>query len=160
MIRRRKNRAGFTLIEVMVAAALAGMSLVVMFGFHSQAVRSNRNADRLTDCTYLAQTQMERLLALDWEGGVRPSDLDDLGVDAATLGMWDPFEHPATPTAVNAANTTDTALGGLVYTVTWDVTDMDASATWLRLRVRCTFPDAALGTTSGATISSYRYRDS
>ena len=52
-------RRGFTLVEVLVASALLGASLIVMFGFHSQAVRANMNARRLTDCTYLAQAQME-----------------------------------------------------------------------------------------------------
>ena len=57
------GRGGFTLVEVMVASALLGASLIVMFGFHAQAVRSNMNARRMTDCTYLAQSQVENLLA-------------------------------------------------------------------------------------------------
>jgi prepilin-type N-terminal cleavage/methylation domain-containing protein len=156
----RRRTAGFTLIEVLVASALLGMSLVVMFGFHSQAVRSNMNAHRLTDCTYLAQTQMERLLSMDWQQGARPTDLNDGGVDASTLTMWANLEQPATPVIVNAANNTDPALGPTLYSVTWDVTDMDANETWVRLRVRCTYPDSAFNTFHGTTISSYRYRDS
>ena len=57
------NRAtrGFTLIEIMVASAVMGFALVVMISMHSQAVRSNMHAKRMTDCTYLAQAQMEQL---------------------------------------------------------------------------------------------------
>lgn len=156
----RRGRGGFTLIEVMVAAALAGMSLVVMFGFHSQAVRSNMNAHRLTDCTYLSQTQMERLLSMDWDDGSRPADLVDGGSDASSVDAWTALEHPGTTVLVNAANNTDPTLGPVLYTVSWDVTDMDADETWVRLRVRCTYPDSAFGTFHGTTISSYRYRDS
>ena len=156
----RARRAGFTLIEVMVAAALVGMSLVVMFGFHTQAVRSNMNAHRLTDCTYLAQTQMERLLSMDWAQASRPGDLSDAGGDASSATVWAALEQPLTPVVVNAANGVDTSLGPVMYTVTWDVTDMDANQTWVRLRVRCTYPDSAFNTFHGTTISSYRYRDS
>ena len=159
-ITTRRSRAGFSLIEVMIAAALAGMSLVVMFGFHTQAVRSNMNAHRLTDCTYLSQTQMERLLAMDWDDGSRPADLVDGGADASAGDLWTALEHPVSPAAVNSANDTDPTLGPVIYTVTWDVTDMDANETWVRLRVRCTYPDAAFATFHGTTVSSYRYRDS
>lgn len=159
--RARRARAGFTLIEVLIASALLGLSLVVMFGFHTQAVRSNMNAHRLTDCTYLAQTQMERLMAVQWAQSSRPSDLVDAGgPDPATLSMWDALEHTPASLPVNAAFDTDPTHGPAIYTVSWDVEDMDANATWLRLRVRCTYPDAAFSTWHGTTISSYRYRDS
>lgn len=157
---RRPARRGFTLVEVLVASALLGMSLVVMFGFHSQAVRSNMNARRLTDCTYLAQTQMERLLGVQWNDGSRPTDLVDAGgPDPAGLSMWDALEH-TTAAPVNAAFNTDTTYGPAMYSISWDVEDMDADETWIRLRVRCTYPDAQFGGYHGTTISSYRYRDS
>lgn len=157
----RRRRGGFTLVEVLIASALLGLSLIVMFGFHTQAVRSNMNAHRLTDCTYLAQTQMERLLAADWAGSTPPSDLVDAGgADPATIDMWASLESPSLPTAVNAANQATTVEGPRIYTVTWDVENMDGDATWVRLRVRCTYPDSQFGTSHGTTISSYRYRDS
>ena len=59
---RPVGRQGFTLIESLIATGLLGFSLIVMFGFHSQAVRSNNHARKMTDCTYLAQLQMERLI--------------------------------------------------------------------------------------------------
>ena len=69
----QKRRQGFTLIEVLIATAMLGFSLLVMFGFHSQAVRSNMHARKMTDCTYLSQLQMERLLSLRWTDVIRPS---------------------------------------------------------------------------------------
>ena len=45
--RARRSRRAFTLIEVLVATALLGFSLIVMFGFHAQAVRSNREARKV-----------------------------------------------------------------------------------------------------------------
>jgi prepilin-type N-terminal cleavage/methylation domain-containing protein len=157
-------RRGFTLVEVLVASALLGASLIVMFGFHSQAVRANMNARRLTDCTYLAQAQMERLLSLTWtDAAGRPTDLQaDFGVasDPTSLGMWDDFEHPGgTITPVNAANSTDESLGPALYTVSWDVENLDSDETWVRLRVRCTYADPTFDTSHGTTISSYRFTD-
>lgn len=156
-----RNRGGFTMVEVMIAAALLGFSLIVMFGFHGQAVRANMNARRLTECTYLAQTQMERLLASDWSSTSRPSDMVEGGLDASVVGMWDDLEWPSSPTPVGATNsTTETHILPTLYRITWDVEDMDTDATWVRLRVRCTYEDSAFNTRHGTTISSFRYRDS
>lgn len=159
----RSPRAGFTLVEVMVASAILGASLIVMFGFHSQAVRSNLNARRLTDCTYLAQTQMERLLAQDWEESNRPSDLSEGMRNDTWMGTesWEKLSWPdPDPLVVNAAFDTDEALGPVLYSLSWDVEDMDDNATWARVRVRCTYDDAAFNTKHGTTISSFRFRDS
>jgi len=160
----RRSRLGFTLIEVMIASAILGLSLVVMFGFHSQAVRSNMNAHRMTDCTYLAQSRLEGLLAEDWTSSTSPTDLQDLGADASTVGDVDDFEHPGTVSLVNAANDTDVAHGALMYQVSWDVEGMGGTTAttddWLRIRVRCTYPDSQFNTEHAATISSYRFRDS
>lgn len=159
------RQAGFTLIEVMIASAILGLSLVVMFGLHSQAVRSNMNAHRMTDCTYLAQSQLEHLLAEDWSRTTSATDLTDLGgADPATMETWDALEHvPANP-YVNAANDTDVLHGALIYAVTWDVEGMGGTTAsgddWLRLRVRCTYPDSQFNTRHAATVSSYRFRDS
>ncbi len=157
----RRVRHGFTLVEVMIAAALLGFSLIVMFAFHSEAVRSNMNARRLTDCTYLAQGQMERLLAMQWERNASLWEVTDGGGDAAALSMWENLEWPASPTDVNSSNsTTATFLQPALYTVTWDATSMDDDDTWVRLRVRCTYEDPAFATRHGTTVSSFRYRDS
>ncbi len=158
-----RSRRGFTLIEVLIATALLGFSLVVMFGFHSQAVRSNMHARKISDCTYLAQLQLERLLSLPWNDAYRHPDLEDNDADAtADDDAWAWLEHPAggaEPTAINALNGTDETYGVPVYYVTWDVEDLDDSGTWTRLRVRCTYKDQAFDVWKGTTISSYRFRD-
>lgn len=164
-LRLRRARAGFTLIEVLVAVSLLGFSLLVMFGYHRQALRSNMHARRMTDCTYLAQTQMERLLSLPWTESSRPSDLEDsVGADpTSSADPWTYLEQPnggAAPTPVNGANSTDTTFGSSSYYITWDVQDMNTDATWARLRVRCTYYDEAFDSYHGTTVSSYRYRDS
>ena len=90
-----RARRGFTLIEALIATALLGFSLVVMFGFHSQAVRSNMHARKITDCTYLAQLQIERLIALPWTETSRPTALTDLGSDGSSTDSWVDLPHPS-----------------------------------------------------------------
>jgi prepilin-type N-terminal cleavage/methylation domain-containing protein len=153
---------GFTLVEVLIATALLGFSLVVMFGFHAQAARSNAEARKITACTYLAQSQLEQLLALGWNQVSRPAELDSPLGDLTGAGdPWADLPHEDTlKPYVNAANSTDTALGELIYRVTWAVTEMDsAPVTWVRLRVRCAYYDQRFATWHGTTVSSYRYRD-
>ncbi len=158
----RGSQAGFTLIEALVATALLGFSLVVMFGFHNQAVRSNMHARKMTDCTYLAQAQMEKLMALPWNASTgTPTDLSDGITDAS--GEWDYLEHPnggTVPTQMNAAMEYTDTLGQPEYYVTWDVEDMDSSPTWVRVRVRCQYRDDAFNRWHGTNVSSYRFRDS
>ena len=161
---RFRRRGGFTLVEVLIASALVGFSLVVMFGFHAQAARSVLHSRKLTSCTYLAQAQLEQLLSLAWTSSSRPSDLEDLG-DDDTSGSdpWVWLEHPSSgdqPSAVNAAANSDTTYGQASYFVTWDVEDMDTDETWLRIRVRCAYEDERFDRYKGTTISSYKFRDS
>jgi prepilin-type N-terminal cleavage/methylation domain-containing protein len=157
---RLHTRRGFTLVETLIATALLGFSLIVMFGFHSQAVRSNLHARKITDCTYLAQLQIERLIALPWTDASRPDQLVDLGGDGSASDSWVDLPHPSGgPDAVNAAHSTDTDEGQATYFVSWDVEEMDSDATWVRLRVRCKYEDKAFNVWKGTTISSYRFRD-
>lgn len=159
----RRSRQGFTLVEVLIATALLGFSLIVMLGLHGQAVRSNAHARRMTACTYLAQTQLERLLSLPWNANFRHGDLVDTMVDPTSAADdWAFLEHPsggAQPTPVNMSNAPSDILGQPIYYVTWDIEDMDADGTWTRLRVRCQYEDERFNTWKGTTISSYRFRD-
>lgn len=158
------QRRGFTLIEVLIATVLLSFSLIVMFGFHTQAMRSNMYARKLTDCTYLSQMQMERLLSMPWTDADRPDELLDSESDPTTSGdLWAYLEHPngsgVAPNPVNAKNNSDEDQGPLNYYLTWDVADMDDEGTWARIRVRCIYEDEAFNTWRGTTIASYRFQD-
>jgi hypothetical protein len=114
--------------------------------------------------TYLAQTQIERLLALPWTAEDRHADLQDNLTDMTASGdEWAFLEHPSSggqPDALNAANEDEDSLGTPTYFVTWDLEDVDADSTWTRIRVRCQFFDNTFNYWRGTTISSYRFRDS
>jgi prepilin-type N-terminal cleavage/methylation domain-containing protein len=157
------TRRGFTLLEVLIATALLSFSLIVMFGFHAQALRSNLHARKITDCTYLAQNKMEQLTSLEWTPVMRPASLVDTMDDQTSASQpWAWLEYPnggGQPAGVNASGQTSATDGQPIYFVTWDVQDMDAAATWMRIRVRCVYEDQRFNTWTGTTISSYKYRD-
>ena len=163
----RFPRSGFTLVEVLIATALLGFSLVVMFGFHAQAARSNAEARKITACTYLAQTQMERLHALRWTQTSRPTELNaPLGDTTVPADPWADLPHydgvdipPVNAAFQHAPDAGESDYGEKIYRVTWAVEEMDAEPTWLRLRVRCSYYDQRFATSRGTTISSFRYRD-
>ena len=160
-----RDRAGFTLVEALIASALRGFSLIVMFGFHSQAVRSNMHARKMTDCTYLAQLKMEQLQSVPWTGVVLPTTLDATGSDPTTsTNQWATLPHlngeefgDAGPVDAQNQRVATTTPG---YWVSWDVESMDTDETWARIRVRCVYQDRAFNQWRGTTISSYRFRDS
>lgn len=161
----RRGRGGFTLVEALIASALLGFSLIVMFGFHSQAVRSNMHARKMTDCTYLAQLKMEQLQSVPWTEASMPSTLDTSGTDTtSTSNLWATLPHlngeeSGDPGPVDAQNQrVSTTTPG--YWVSWDVESMDAEETWARIRVRCVYQDRAFNQWRGTTISSFRFRDS
>lgn len=159
------GRGGFTLIEALIASALLGFSLIVMFGFHSQAVRSNMHARKMTDCTYLAQLKMEQLQSVPWTADSTPAALQDLGADPTTWG--DPWQtlmqlHDAgtgTGGPVNSRNER-VPVNEAGYWVSWQSEAMDTDNTWVRLRVRCVYQDRTFNQWRGTTISAYRFRDS
>jgi prepilin-type N-terminal cleavage/methylation domain-containing protein len=161
---QRSRKRGFTLLEVMIASGILASSLLFVFSFHSQAVRLNKNAKSLTDCTYLAQAKMERLLMLRWTQSSMHADLKDSGgADPTTASApWAYLEHPnssSAPPGTNASGTPNVNLGPRRYYVTWDSSIMDSNKTWMRIRVRCQYEDTTFNTTKGTTISSYRFRD-
>ena len=158
---RAGANAGFTLVEALIATALLGFSLIVMFGFHSQAVRSNMHARKMTDCTYLAQTQLERLIALPWTASSTHADLSDISADStSSADPWVTLEHPSSGLAARtAANETAGTYGEPSYFVTWDIEEMSSTGEWVRLRVRCQYRDEAFNQWHGTTVSSYRFRD-
>ena len=164
------KRRGFTLIEVLVASTLLGFALIVMFGMHAQALRSNMHAKKMTDCAYLAQSQMEHLLQRGWLQGNTPSVLTNTSLDATTdcngvsppqhcAGMWVDMEHTGASSGYTPAMLPSLTYGPRSYSLTWDVLPMDSSSTWMRLRVRCSYTDNAFLSTHGTTISNYRFRD-
>lgn len=53
-----KNKSGFTLIEVVLALAILGMSFAVLFGLAGTSMRTSARAETVTIATMLARQKM------------------------------------------------------------------------------------------------------
>lgn len=61
MIDKKRRRAGFTLVEIMVAVVILAVGLLGMAAMTIMVIRGNRMAVRQTNATNLAQQLLERL---------------------------------------------------------------------------------------------------
>jgi len=165
--KRTHGAAGFTLLEVVLAAGLLGFGLLSLFMLHNVAIGSNRHAGRLTTSMRLAQKQMEYLQGLPWPSGNDPSgDLEVTNMDLSTHA--DPyafFAHPTgtagqQPSPVNMLGTTLSGDGPLMYYLTWDVSyPFTDDGTIVQMIVRAVFYNGSTGRLHGVTLSSFKYQD-
>lgn len=163
---------GFTLVEVLIATALLGFALIVMFGLHNQSVRSNVMARKVTDCTYLSQSKMEELLATEWNSSDGRSSGQLADGTAGVTTTYDSLYQPSggsDPGAVNAiwepVGSESAGQPAATYYVTWEVEDNSDNGEWVQVWVRCAWDDRqflgeGVGNTRHATtISSYKFID-
>jgi prepilin-type N-terminal cleavage/methylation domain-containing protein len=59
--RRRDGQDGFTLIELMIAMAILGISMIAAVSMHFGTARNNTNGNIITQANMLAKTQLETL---------------------------------------------------------------------------------------------------
>jgi general secretion pathway protein I len=72
------SNCGFTLIEILVAISILGISLVVVLQLFSGALKSGRVSDQYTRGIFYAQETMEEiLLRTELTPGVEEGDFDD-----------------------------------------------------------------------------------
>ena len=114
---RRADRKGLSLLEAVLASAIIGASFVAFFGLAGQTMASASDARHATICTFLAEGQLNRLLALRWVRGVAPtastnnySEFNDLVADPSDAATSEvdasdyrystySLEHPDTVTS-------------------------------------------------------------
>lgn len=99
---RQRDKRGFTIIEVMIVLAIAGVIMLVVFLAVPALQRSSRNTQRKSDATHLAG------LISDWQsnhGGVPLTKLNDSTQAAGpdlTNENFSVITKPAANTAVSA----------------------------------------------------------
>lgn len=72
-----KNRAqGFTLLEVMIALAIAGIALVTLLSLSNRSIGVNDRLQKITQATLLAQEKMSEIEAAA-EGGLLQFTADE-----------------------------------------------------------------------------------
>ncbi len=142
---RRDLRAGFTLLEAVVALAILAVGLLAMLGMQLQAVRQSEWGRHTTDAGRIARDQLELFSRLAWT---------------------DPALQDTNWTAVVAENVmVDSELGTQLehtFNVQWRITTDPANANLREIDVRVlwTEEDQAAGTQQRRyAVSSVRYND-
>ncbi len=94
----RARRAGFTLLEVMIALAILTVSMVLLMEIQSTAIQMTREAEKLVTATNLADEKMAEVLLFVEEEGFGTDDIyehgdfSDFGDDAFDLQFAENLE--------------------------------------------------------------------
>lgn len=78
-VRRRRRRAGFTLIEVMISVLLSVIATVGIIALYTVETRASAFTRRTSEATVLAQDQLERLRTQVTPVAAVENNLDALG---------------------------------------------------------------------------------
>lgn len=73
-MKRRRKSHGFTLIEILVALVILGVSLLALAGLMVTTTRNNASAGQVTEAATLAQDKLEELRAIPWDRVVSGQD--------------------------------------------------------------------------------------
>jgi prepilin-type N-terminal cleavage/methylation domain-containing protein len=102
MAMRRNSQSGFSLLEMIVATALTGLTVVGLLSLTSQALSNSARIREYDRAAMLARAQMDELLTLDpprlsqplegafdalsgWEARITPVEVDYNAVAGGTL---------------------------------------------------------------------------
>ena len=93
------KEAGFTLLEVMIAAVILSISLFAVISMQTTTARANENSMDLRTATVLARSELATLQcdAMEWDG--------------TTITISDPRFGPAFSTAMNSLSTAAERIG-------------------------------------------------
>jgi hypothetical protein len=106
----RRWQSGTTLIEVMAATCILLVAGVGTLGMHTQQLKMNGDARRMTQATALAQDMVENIALWNW-GDARLADTNT-GNDADIGDSAFDFERLANPPYDHAEKDGDLTLGG------------------------------------------------
>ena len=90
------RRAGFTLLEVMIALAILTSGLMVLVDSQAYSVLMTKETDRLLVATMLAEEKMGELQLLVEKQGFSDQDIEERGdfSDFGTEGLLEDFQMP------------------------------------------------------------------
>lgn len=65
--KKRREEAGFTIVEILIAIVILSIGLLAMANMHVLAMFVNSSAKNITESTALAQSRMESLMRLSFD---------------------------------------------------------------------------------------------
>jgi prepilin-type N-terminal cleavage/methylation domain-containing protein len=112
----RRDAKGFTLIEVLIAAAILGVALVGLASTQGNAIHGNLMSRKTNIATMLAQQKMEELRSQPWATAwtdtahqLFDSNSGNFSVDTNEDGVVDAFDWEAIPDHTNSDGPSGTA---------------------------------------------------
>lgn len=105
---------GFTLLEVLIAILVLTIGLMGMEALTVAIIKGNKQGNRMTTATTLAQDKMEAVRILGYSG--MPSSDTDVTEGYNTISNY-PFHKRVTSTYINNP---DTGMKKVTVTVYWD----------------------------------------
>jgi type IV pilus assembly protein PilV len=128
---RLRRRAGFTILEALIAMSILGVGLLALAAMQLFALRGGESGRRTTEAAAIAETRMEQLQRATW-------------TDVAPTGGWTAASTLSSP-----------GQSGVEYNVKWRIADVVAGAT-RSIDVQVTWTEPQRGSRSFA-ISSMRF---
>ncbi|MBW2186490.1 MAG: prepilin-type N-terminal cleavage/methylation domain-containing protein [Deltaproteobacteria bacterium] len=111
------NNKGFTLVELMVALVIFAVGILAVGQLQVTSIRYNSHAQRMSEATMLAQSQMEELMSIDY---------DTVAAETATTGSylikWQVDDDPVAE------------IKDIAVTVSWDCRGVDKNVSLNCLR--------------------------
>lgn len=91
-LKKSNNESGISLVEVLASVVILSLLLTSFFMLFIQSSKTSKNAERIIDATYVAQTEMEKIYASSTDNGIKEA-FDDLGyTEKAVQENWNVFE--------------------------------------------------------------------
>ena len=137
------SKAGFTLVEVMVATLVLSIGIGTLYTMHLTAIRANATAYKLTASSNWASDRIERLLALSYDdpdliddnGDGTDQDSDNDGIDDVGTDLNFGLDNVG-PQADGRDNTAPAG-----YTIVWNIAVDTPVPNSKTIRVIVTSPD-------------------
>ena len=116
---QKRNQSGFTIIEVLIVLAIAGLILLIVFLAVPALQRSQRNTSRKNDAARVSAAVTSFVSNNNGTLPATTGDLQTLFNDAGTLGQYSSIStYSTTPPAASGAATTNTfyiSTAGVTY---------------------------------------------
>lgn len=136
---RRRHERGFTLLEVMMSAAIFSVGVLGVVGLRVANINSVRSSARIAQATYLAREKAEVLLTTDFDNAALADSNSGNNPASATADFSSIPNTVVDPTAyvdgfdanainVDGTDSSTTMAQGLGFQRVWQVANQDLNA--------------------------------
>jgi Tfp pilus assembly protein PilV len=148
--RDHRQRAGVTLVEMMVALGIMAFGILTMALMQLAALKQGTQGQHTTDAASVGRTYLEQVQRLPW------SEL----TTAVGAGNWTPptwAGATGTVTLALDAPSTSVSVPGETYTVEWRVSDVTGNSCMRNVEIRVSWDEEGFTAPRTLILSTRRY---